>query len=161
MLRETPRGSLVVETTKAPSARRGNVYARLSAFRRRSTRDATRRRASPASACVASPDAKTAKKPDTPAELNARATVRKAVAVTTKREAAHRVPRGVAGSCHRLLDHCDILMLYDLTASSKGSWLPGAPGYQATPLQWLDEFRIGLISNWKRSHIYELANIKK
>lgn len=115
-----------LEAPKAPSARDSNVYAQLSAFRRRSTRDATRRRASPASACVASPDAKTAKKPDTLAERNARTTVRKAVAVTTKREkVAHRVPRGVAGWCHRLLDHCDILILHDLTASSKGAWLSG------------------------------------
>lgn len=59
---------------------------------RATRRDATRRRASPAGACVASPDAKTAKKPDTPAERNARATVRKAVAVTTN----VRLPTG----CH-------------------------------------------------------------
>jgi len=47
VLRETPRD---VEAPKAPSTRRGNVYARLSVFRRRSTRDATRR---DATACVA------------------------------------------------------------------------------------------------------------
>jgi len=136
--RESPR-DLLVKAPKAPSARCSSVYARLSAFRRRSTRDAMRRRASPAGACVASPDAKTAKKPDTPAEQNARATIHKAVAVTTKREAAHRVPRGVAGSCHRLLDHCDILISYNLTTSSKDFWVRGVPGYQATLFLYLNK----------------------
>lgn len=89
-----PRDTLGAGSSESSvSAQHSNVYARLSAFRRRSTRDATRRRASPASACVASPDAKTAKKPDTSAERNARTTVRKAVAVTTKRE---KTPTG----CH-------------------------------------------------------------
>lgn len=139
VLQETPRVSRsTLKLRKFRQRAAATFTRRLSAFRRRSTRDATRRRASPAGACVASPDAETAKKPDTPAERNARATVRKAVAVTTKREAADGIPRGVAGSCHRLLDHCDILMLHDLTASSKGlpgSGSPGAPDYQATPLR--------------------------
>lgn len=148
-----PRDTLV----EAPSARRSDVYARLSAFRRRSTRDASRRRASPASACVAFPDAKTAKKPDTSAERNARTTVRKAVAVTTKREGAHRLPRGVAGWCHRLLDHCDILILHDLTASSKGVWLSGCirlpSNFPAGVGQVRNLFRIGKVRAFTNSRI--------
>jgi len=76
-----------------------------------------------------------------PPRSETRATVRKAVAVTTKREAAHRVPRGVAGSCHRLLDYCDILMVHDLTVSSKGFYLPGVPDIlPSNSPSWLNKY---------------------